>query len=148
MKIKYLITVLSFVTLQSQAEDLQPLNESTGTAAVQVSFPSAGQKEKMLGQLKLSNQKKNVKLEFEGTGLQKGKYKIVIAENCRVPKNNKKFKFASELYLFTTEYGEISSEQNLSAASINEIDMNEKSIVLLKTGKSEKIISCGEMTSI
>lgn len=148
MKIKYLITVLSFVTLQSQAEDFQPLNETSGSGGIQVTFPSVKQKEKVVGQLKLSNQKKNVKLEFEGTGLKKGKYRIVIAENCKIPKNNKKFKFSSELYLFNTEFGEISSEQDLSAASLSDIDMNEKSIVLLKTGKHEQIISCGEMTSI
>ena len=98
---------------------------------------------KKVGKLTLTEEKKGLKLEFEGFGLKTGQYKVGIADQCQLPKGQKKLKFTTELHPFNTQSGEIYSEEFLTISKIDDLNLEGKSIVLIKVEKQkDKIISC------
>lgn len=146
MKIKNLIISLNFIVASgySHAEDIQPVVDTSSSDSIQLVFPSNKENQKNFGELTLTNNKKKVKLEFEGTGLRKGLFKIVIADDCKIGKN-RKISSLKELYSFNTQYGEISSEDNLPFEKLDDIGLTNKSVVLLKVGKNHnQVIACAE----
>lgn len=103
--------------------------------------PSKAQKN--FGKLRLIEGKKNVKIEFDGTGLKQGQYQIVTANSCKLPKGQKRMKPIHELLTFKTQSGEVFSEENLTFSKIDELEVEKKSIVLLKIEKQQdKVIAC------
>lgn len=128
----------------AQAEDYKPDFASAAPDSIQVVFPSKTPKKKNLGQLTLTSHKKKVKLEFEGTGLHKGQFKIVIADDCKIDKKKKNGNL-TEIYSFNTLYGEISCEDNLPYEKLADIGLANKSIALIQIGKKQnQVIACSE----
>lgn len=142
----YLIAIGLLLSINCLASD-PPFSETDLSRDRKVfSFLSGTEKrEKAIGTVTLIEEKKNVKLEFEGTGLRKGKYKIIVTEECKLQKATKKVKVVTELYSFTTEYGEVSSEENLTFAKIEDLSLQGKWLVLLKSlPQKDEIISCSK----
>lgn len=99
--------------------------------------------QKNFGKLRLIEGKKNVKIEFDGTGLKQGQYQIITADSCKLPKGQKRLKPIHELLTFKTQSGEVFSEEHLAFSKIDELEIEKKSIVLLKIEKrQDKVIAC------
>lgn len=136
----FLIQIFSQICL---AEDLPNFSPALQTPSLKFTFANQSKKAKDLGTLTLTNEKKNIKLEFEGTTLSKGHYRIVISEKCQLAKGKNKVSVLNELYKFETHYGEVSSEEHLTYEKIEDLNLQDKVVVLLKKSKSgEQIISC------
>ena len=117
---------------------------SNPKTSIHYSFPHIKKGEKNLAELKLTSQKNNLLLDLEASGLKKGKYKIVLTDQCKVSMNSKKLKFISEIYKFETEYGEVSSEDNLPSSLVASLNSTENKIALLKTMSNKmEIVACG-----
>lgn len=141
----YLLILSSLCTSICRAEEI-PLSDPNPTCTSRVFSFATDKHQKThrdIGKLTLSEEKKNVKLEFEATGLKKGLYKIVIADHCKIGKGKKRFSYTTELYTFNTQYGEVSSEDTLTFSKIADLPLDGKSVVLLKIGKQQdQIASC------
>ncbi|MGZ3771465.1 MAG: hypothetical protein ACXVCP_09150 [Bdellovibrio sp.] len=147
---KNLLLLISAISL-TKAANAETTESQIPTLAtsVQYSFEADQQNKNFVGHLTLSNSKKNVKLEFEGSGLKKGQYKFIISDSCKPLKKFKLKASDAEIYSFKTVYGEVSSETNLPDVNLEKMDINHKSLVLLKVeNKTERMISCGKSESL
>jgi len=96
-----------------------------------------------VGNLKLSEVKDAVLLQFEGTGLKKGKYKILKVSDCeKLKANPQKMKSLEdeEIFLFETEYGEISTEKKLEAKTVSDFNASEGQLALVMVQKNKLVL--------
>ncbi len=111
-----------------------------------IEFYSTAKKDKPIGTLKLEEYKDHVLAIFEGTGLKKGKYRIVKLEKCTRAAIIK-WKAAdapSELLNFETNFGEISTDKKLVETKISELELEKFQLGLLHVEKSIfAVLSCG-----
>ncbi|MBC7466138.1 MAG: hypothetical protein H7256_09100 [Bdellovibrio sp.] len=110
------------------------------------STASKKEKAKIIGRLKFVEVGAKVRLEFSGTNLQKGNYKIFKIDSCESYKKAKTKSAAGEdIFSFETKYGEISDEKNLSVTKVKDLNLEDKSFALVKTaGKALTLIACSE----
>lgn len=101
---------------------------------------------KIIGRLKFVEMTSNVRLEFSGSNLQKGSYKIYKIDDCDTFKKAKSKSSAGEDYFtFETKYGDISDEKNLTFAKVKDLNLEGKSFALLKvSGKTLTLVACSE----
>lgn len=107
---------------------------------------SKASKESM-GTLKFHEEKSSVRLEFEGRGMEKGKYQIVKTDSCEKLRrrllSNKPVPADSELFAFDTEYGHISTEKNLHGKKLSDLELETTALALIKVDKhSARYVSC------
>ena len=115
--------------------------------AYKFGFPDSHKKSApVTAKIKFEERKKSVKIEFEGSGLKKGKYRIVKIQDCEAFKKSlikSKQTFEEEVFSFETEYGEISDEKVISVDSLKDLGLDEKFLALLKVEKKSDIfIAC------
>jgi len=144
MKWNYWIYYFVFMSVSiCRAEDLISTPHANDLKVFSFISDSSPKVQKNFGKLSLIEGKMNVKLEFEGTGLKQGEYKIAIADQCKLSKKQKRLKLTRELHTFKTQSGEVFTEENLTFSKINDLELENKSIVLLKVEKQQdKIIAC------
>lgn len=139
----FLYVVLSVVLVRADFE----IPKEAEVKSYKFGFPDSHKKSAPASaSIKFEERKKSVKIEFEGSGLKKGKYRIVKIQDCEVFKKSLiKSKQASEeeVFSFETEYGEISDEKVLPIESLKELGLDEKFLALLKVEKkSDLFIAC------
>ena len=117
---------------------------SNSKSKIHFSFPHTQKSEKNFAELKITSQKNSLLLDLEATGLKKGKYKIVATDQCKVTSKVLKLKYISEIYSFETEYGEVSSEDNLPTSLATILNSENTKIAILKMTQNKfQVISCG-----
>lgn len=95
-------------------------------------------KKEVLGKLKFENQTDQVRVEFEGSDLSAGKYKVVKVENCSsFKKKNREKEVLNELLSFETKYGNISTEKMLANTKLEELNINDTNVALVKLSKGK-----------
>jgi hypothetical protein len=146
LTLSFILSTTSFAEPDEAPESPFPTT-STEAKIYKFSSSGAGADSKPTGTLKLTEQKTGVLLVFEGTGLKKGNYKIIKVSSCEAVRKSllsKKSPPASdELFSFDTDFGEISTEKRLSAQKIEELELDSKSIALIKIEKKGDILfSC------
>ena len=139
----------------TEADSTEPVqidvskSESVPSAPDEYLFKAAiskKEKSKIVGRLKFVEVGANVRLEFSGSNLQKGHYKIFKIDDCESYKKAKtKSAVGEEVFAFETKYGEISDEKNLAVAKIKDLNLDGKTFALVKTaGKVLTLIACSE----
>lgn len=102
------------------------------------------------GVLKLSDQRKGVHLEFEGKGLKKGQYRFLATDDCKALQKifqspRQSASSFEEIESFETEFGFISMEKNLNGQTLENLQIENKSIALVKIEKKgKKLITCSQ----
>lgn len=139
----FLFFFLSVLLVQADFE----IPKEAETKAFKFGFPDSHKKAAPItANIKFEERKKSVKIEFEGSGLRKGKYRIVKIQDCEAFKKSlAKTKQATEeeVFAFETEYGEISDEKVLSIESLKDLGLDEKFLGLVKVEKKSDIfVAC------
>lgn len=139
----------------SEAEPTEPAQIDVSKSEAPAAAPdeylfkatvSKKEKSKIIGRLKFIEVGATVRLEFSGSNLQKGNYKIYKIDDCETYKKAKtKSAAGEEIFAFETKYGEISDEKNLSVAKVKDLNIEGKAFALVKmAGKAMTFIACSE----
>ncbi len=139
----FLFVVLSVVLVRADFE----IPKEAETKSYKFGFPESHKKSATVtANIKFEERKKSVKIEFEGSGLKKGKYRIVKIQDCEAFKKSlikSKQTTEEEVFSFETEYGEISDEKIITIESLKDLGLDEKFLALLKVEKKLDIfVAC------
>ena len=135
----------SIESLESPTPEAQP-----GAKSYKFEKTSGKGKKESFATLRFLDLKDLVRLEFEGHGMEKGKYQIVKTENCdklrrRLLSNKPIFAGETSLIIFTTEYGQISTEKNFNGQKMQDLGLETTALALVKMEKNgNRFLACAE----